>query len=813
MTAQLPDRISTEHYETVDFGQFIGAMRQRLATISIFIFIVAFLALVHVLIATPQFTAQGVLYLGETQDTGDGSDSSGPVNLSAYSTQSDVETQIGLLTTGTLIQRALLETGLNTTLRLAGAAPLTYWRWRLFSHGSTAVFTPGPQDLEVVDTTLAGHFRIVTGPDNTYKLYGKGKLFDDGKPLLTGVVGLPEAVGDSSITVRRGSASLGAPSGAVAPANLADIAAGIAYNLDVTAPDVMADIVLGKLSVTAGGSPDQPTQLATLQLRWQNPYQAKQFVNALMYDYIATQLQWKTEAASVTENFVTGQIAAVAKRLAQADGALAVFQSQTGILDPQQSAEQAAQMKSQLESQRNAVLLQQRSFQHLHDAIRAKHPIGDPYLISANDDPVLSGLSSSLANAQLQLQQLSSEYTAYSQDLSVQQSQVGEIRVSISDLIENNLKQATENLNDIDAVIASYNDRHKQQPAEALKVAALTRTSNQLGQFYSLLTEKAEQAQISKAATIIATRIVTPSDMPHESTSPRAVITVVAGAIAGLFLGIIFIFLRQTLSGRYETEEQIRHLIKLPVYGKVPTQKLLGGSALLGPDTPNAFSESFRLIKRNVSRMTKGRNGIVVLIISANKRDGKTTVAANLAKTFAADGKRVVMLDCDFYLSRLQKLAEFAVAPESGELQTAGGAPEIRQWPNETFSVYNAGALPKRGHQLDESAVSEIVGRLKREFDYVILDSPPLPIISDGLVFAGLSDMILSVVSIKNTERRNFDYHTELLASIDCPHGVIINGAEGANYAQTDAYFMGVNLEKKRFNTWISTVTGWFKPA
>jgi tyrosine-protein kinase Etk/Wzc len=807
MTAQLPDRILNDNYETVDFGKFLGAIRQRFMTIAIFVGIAAFLALAHVLFATPQFTAQGVLYLGETQGTGDSSDLSGPVNLSAYATQSDVETQIGLLTTGTLIQRAVLETGLNTTLRSPGAPPLTYWRWRLFWHASTDAFTPGPQDLEVVNATLAGRFRIVTGPENTYKLYGKGNLFNGGKPLLTGVVGLPEAVGGSSITVRRGQA------GQSGLADAPDIKPGVSYDLDVTPPDVMADNVLGRLSVTAGGSPDQPTQLATLQLRWQDPYQAKQFINALMYDYIATQLQWKTEAASVTENFVTGQIAAVAQRLAQADAELAVFQSQTGILDPQQSAMQAAQTTSQLESQRTAVLLQQRSFQQLHDAIHAKQPNGDPYLVSADNDPVLSGLSSSLANAQLQLQQLSSEYTSYSQDVSVQQSEVGEIRRSIANLIANNLRQTTENLADIDTVITSYNKRHKEQPADALKVAALTRTADQLGQFYSLLTEKAEQAQISKAATIIATRIVTPSHLPHQSTSPKAAISVVAGAIAGLFLGIIFIFLKQTLSGRYQTEEQIRHMIKLPVFGKVPMQKMLGGSAFFGPETPNAFSESFRLINRNVTRMTNAQSGIVILIISANKRDGKTTIAANLAKTFADDGKRAVMLDCDFYLSRLEKLTEFGSASGTAGVPTAGSPPELQQWPNETFSIYKAGVLPKRGNRLDETAISEIVGQLKQKFDYVILDSPPLPIISDGLALAGLSDMILSVVSVKNTERQTFEYHTELLADVDCPHGVIINGAEGANYAETDAYFMGVSLEKKRFSGWFSSVTEWFKAA
>lgn len=819
-----PDPILAEHYDTVDFGQFLGALKAHALTIAGFIAAAGLLALVHVMLATPQFLAQGVLYLGETQHDSDTSDASGPVNLSAYSTQSDVETQIGLLTTGTLVQRAVLETGLNSTLKPAGTAPLTYWRWKFFWHGGTRYFQPGPLTLQAVNTTLAGDYRIVTGPDNTYRLYGKGRLASRG-PLLTGVIGLPEALNGQTITVRRTIAgqapqalatdgqSPDGQSGDAAP-KLPDMPAGLSYDLSVTAPDVMADAILGKLSVTAGGSPDQPTQLATLQMHWNDPYLAQQFVNQLMHDYIETQVQWKTQAASVTESFVTGQIAQVAQRLAQADDQLALLQAKTGILDPEQSAEQAASLTAQLETQRTAAQLQQQNFQQLHKSLVSKHALGDPYLISAANDPVLSGLSSSLAAAQLQLRRVSSEYTSAAPDVGDQQSQVSEIRASIAALIQNDLHQATENLKDINNVIASYNDRHKVQPADALKVAALKRTSDQLAQFYSLLTEKAEQAQISKAATIIATRIVTPANLPHQAASPKGSITVIAGAVAGLFLGIVFVFLRQTLSGKYESEEQVRRMVKLPVYGKVPVEKAINGGAFFGPQTPNAFSEAFRLIKRNIIMMTKGKRGAVILIISANKRDGKTTVAANVAKTFADDGKRVVLLDCDLYLSRLQQLLIF-----DGDMPQAEGdgdwdarpldgraaaelPSELRQWPGEAFWIYSAGALPRRGPWLDEAALAKIVNRLKRQYHYVILDSPPLPAVSDGLVLAGLANMVLSVVSVKNTERRTFDYHTELLAALKCPHGLIINGVEHANYAETEAYFMGLSLPTTRFAGW-----------
>jgi Mrp family chromosome partitioning ATPase len=400
----------------------------------------------------------------------------------------------------------------------------------------------------------------------------------------------------------------------------------------------------------------------------------------------------------------------------------------------------------------------------------------------------------------VQLRQKNAEYLPGDLNLDVQQAEVDGLRDAIGKLIDNDLTQSTKNLTNIDKLIASYQDQLKAQPAEALRVAALQRNSDQLSQFYSLLTEKAEEARISKAATIIATRVVTPSKLPHAATSPKAKITIIGGALAGFFGGIIVVFLTHTLSGRFESEEQIRRLIKLPIFGAIPNQKLIGtGANFFGPKTHNSFSESFRLVKRNLNQFSKQQKATTLLVISANERDGKTTVAANLAKAFADDGKKVAMLDCDFYLSRLPKLQAFEGSPALIEWLTTGKRAELQRWPGEAFSIIPASAFPTRDGRLDEQLFSGIIALLIAEFDYLILDSPPLPIVSDGLVLGNFADVILSVISIKNTERRTFEYHNELITGLGRPHGLVINGAEGSSYSETDAYFRGGVRRRNRF--------------
>jgi Mrp family chromosome partitioning ATPase len=226
---------------------------------------------------------------------------------------------------------------------------------------------------------------------------------------------------------------------------------------------------------------------------------------------------------------------------------------------------------------------------------------------------------------------------------------------------------------------------------------------------------------------------------------------------------------------------------------------------MFGPDRLNPFSEAFKLIKRNIYRHAVEDRATVVLVISASKEDGKTTVAANIAKSLADDGKRVVLVDCDVYLSRIQGMPSFAGAPGLSDWMATGERPKLMAWPDEKFTLLPAGSLlTPRSERLGEHAFETVMKALGEEFDYIVLDSPPLPIVSDGLTLGGFADLILSVVSVANTARRAFAQHNELIEALSKPHGIIINGADTADFEASEAYFLGSTSRWNKF-------TGWFR--
>jgi tyrosine-protein kinase Etk/Wzc len=795
MATTLPTTTFAQPSETIDLGDVRSLLRRRAGTIGVFVVGATIFAIIHVLLATPQFTAHGAMYLGDAGTPQTSSNADNLNFLTDYANQSDVNTQIELITAGALVQHAVLETGLNAQVTPADTPPMTYWRWRFLNRGRTDAFEPGPNTLQALYATTPGSYRLVLGKDGNYTLSTRRNWFTSPKLVLRGVLGKP-ASGNGAQMLIEGALPNFMP------------VAGNEYDLNITSPAALADSLLnGPLTVSAGGSTDQPTKIAFLQFRWYNPYQAQAFVNQMMQDYIATQLSWKTESASTTENFVTGQLANVSAALATADEKLADYQSQTGIVDVPQNAQSMISQLAQYETQRTTLQLQQEALQQLNNEIRhSQGPLNpNPYLLSQVNDSVLATLTSNLSDAETKLNQLRVQYTPYAMEVKMQNAQVDRMEESIRSIVRNDLVAATKNLAGLNAIINRLQGTIKQMPAESLRVISLKRSTDVLGQLYVLLMEKEEQARVSKAATIINTRIVTPADTPLFVTSPKAVINIVFGALVGLVVGAGLVFGQRAMSGRYETEDQIRSAVRLPVYGTVPRQlKSELGANVFGQEQRNPFSESFRLLRRSIYRNTTAGKTMVILIISSSKDDGKTTVAVNLVKSLADDGKNVVLVDGDLHLSRLHELLKLkSTVGLTDSLETSAELP-IQDCPDENFKVLAAGSAPLHGKQhFNEKTLAPVFANLSGKFDYIVVDSPPLPTVSDGMIFGSFADLILTVVSVSHTPKRTLSIHNELIETLDRPHGIIINEVEGQVMGEGDAYFMTETTRGTKIAGWL----------
>jgi tyrosine-protein kinase Etk/Wzc len=173
--------------------------------------------------------------------------------------------------------------------------------------------------------------------------------------------------------------------------------------------------------------------------------------------------------------------------------------------------------------------------------------------------------------------------------------------------------------------------------------------------------------------------------------------------------------------------------------------------------------------------------------------DGKTTIAVNLAKILADSGKRVVLVDGDLHRGRLhQSLRSSLEAGGLAEWLVTMNRPQMALAPGQRFTLLTTGILPPNPSELiHEPFMANIIANLRAEFDYVVIDSPPLPAVSDGMVLGELADLILSVVMVGHTSRHACALHNELLGRLGRRHGIIINGTTNDAYAYGYGYGYG----------------------
>ncbi len=777
MSTALTTPNSTDHVDEIDLTEIGLSLRRHWRKIAVLTIIATSLALAVALLTVPKFTIAGSLYLGDARPTAP-SDETGPLGyLSDFQSVSDINTQIELISSQALVESAILESGFNATVAADAGGTMPYWKWRLLDRRGVSAFAPRPGDLKALDARFdnprsgTATFDVTVGGNGRYRVNCRCGWFAAPVPVPEGALGRPASGGGLSLLLEP------AVDGVVP-------LPGAHFVMRVT-PASAVEERLSKdraLTVAAGGTLSNPTKVANLQLVTSDPYRGRMFVNQLMTDFIASQIAWKTQAASETEGFIANQLDQVKKSLAEADRKLAAYQSQTGIIDVPENAKSAIGLASQYETQRAALRLQQQALQQLDGEIA--HPTGsvNPYLISQSNDPALAQLAGTLADAENKLQTLQVQFTGDSPDVQVQQALANRIEQSIRSVVGNDLAQATNNLQNMDSQIAQLNTQFKNMPQQSLQVVALTRASDVFGQIYVLLMQKQAEAEVSKAVTTADTRMVAPAEVPLHATAPRVFVILGVGFCIGLFGSIAMILGQHALSDRFQSDTEIRRAIDVPVYGSIPQVTTLDGDVFpINRQTP--FAEAFRLLRSAIYRSATAQGARVVLVTSASEDDGKTTVSLNLAKALADDGKRVILIDADLHVGRIHEMV--GVDPSSGltEWLVTMKKPKFVQAEAQRFMILPAGVLPPNPTELlNEPYFTDIVATLRSEFDYVVIDSAPLPATSDAMTLGPHADLILTVVMVEHTKKRVLEVHREMLASLERRRGVIINGVPGNKY-------------------------------
>ena len=324
---------------------------------------------------------------------------------------------------------------------------------------------------------------------------------------------------------------------------------------------------------------------------------------------------------------------------------------------------------------------------------------------------------------------------------------------------------------------------------------------------YALLLKRFKETSVTENLKIGNIRVVDKADTPLMPIKPQKMRTMLLAAIFGLAAALGMTFLLEYLDDAINTPEDIKQQLRIPFLGIIPLRQQKGpADAAPTPPALEAFSsprspttEAYRGIRTNIFYSLPEAEPQVILITSTLSREGKTTCAANIAVTMAQFGYRVALLDCDFHWPQMRKL--FAIAQECGMTNLLVGNKKIEDVvcatdvPN--LHVIPSGPIPPNPSEiLGSKKMQALIEELKQKYDKIIIDSPPIALVTDSLMLAHAVDGIVFIVRAGSTPKKIAGDAVEAIKGIGAKVlGAVINALDthkaGYHYYANYPYHYG----------------------
>ena len=273
-----------------------------------------------------------------------------------------------------------------------------------------------------------------------------------------------------------------------------------------------------------------------------------------------------------------------------------------------------------------------------------------------------------------------------------------------------------------------------------------------------------------------------------DQVAPDLVKSLAVGGAGGLLLGLILMYLREAADSRYRNPDDIRRHLRVPVLAHIPyagaARKKKGyerfeREMVAVHDPASMAAEAVRALRTSIMHEMRMNNAKVLQVNSPDPRDGKTTMACNLAVSFAQAGKRTVIVDTDLRRARMHKA--FGSEREPGISDVVRGASELTDVISasgiENLSLLSAGRpTSKPAELLTSLKFEQMIEQLRDLYDVVIVDCPPLLAVTDPGVVAGLTDVSLLVMTLDKQTRQRAEAALQHLRSVRANVlGIVVN--------------------------------------
>lgn len=574
----------------------------------------------------------------------------------------------------------------------------------------------------------------------------------------------------------------------------------------------------GRLRVSR---PERDADLLVVRYTGRDPELVHAVPNAMARYFIRQrQTVQKAEARSAV-SFLNEQIDTLAGQLRQAEEALRTFREEEQALQPETDAEIQISRLSELLARRDLLEAEREGLAELYAEVMAAAPDRPggrpPYRRLINFPTLLSNfavseLFRSMADVEGQRAALLERRTPADPEVQVLTGRIMELEDQLGDIAGTYLQGLTNQVASLDTTLAEFGRELQQLPAREVELARLGRQTEVLDEVYVVLLTRLKEAEITAAVDDPSVRVVEPAIFPLEPIRPNKPLSVLLALVLGIVLGAGVAFAREHMDDTVHTREDLQRTMDgIPVLGHIPrireavsangrngkrrqpaTNPLEQSRLVVGRDPRNPVSEAYRSLRTNITFINPERTPRTLVFTSPTPGDGKSTSSSNLAITLVQQGQRCLLIDADMRRGVLQSV--FGTAREPGLSNVLLGRAEpadairaVDLGESGTMDFMPTGTLPPNPAELlGSTRMRALLEQLEERYDAIILDAPPLNVVTDAALLGTSSDGVLVVARAGVTERAGLEYAIEQLRAVRAPVlGSVLNDID----ARRDRYY------------------------
>lgn len=532
------------------------------------------------------------------------------------------------------------------------------------------------------------------------------------------------------------------------------------------------------------------TSVATISLEDTNQKRGEDFINKLMEIYNRDANNDKNEVAENTARFIDERIAVIDRELGNTEQELESFKRESGLTDLSSDARLAVTEKSEYEKRSVENGTQLNLIRYLSNYLEQPENAGKVLPVNVGlNDASLSELINRYNALILERDRLLRTSSKNNPVIRRINDNIRDMRGSLNTTITSVREGLLITQADLNRQATKYAGRIGNAPAQERRFVSIQRQQAIKAGLYLMLLQKREENNIALAANANNAKIIDDALADDAPVSPKTKVIYLIAFFLGIGIPIAIIYLMNLLSFRIEGRADVEKLTTVPIIGDVPLNETANGlthTIAVRENDNNIMAETFRSLRTNLLFMLGAPNRKVILVTSTMSGEGKTFIASNLAVSLALLGKKVIIVGLDIRKPGLNKVfqishkergvTQYLSTPQTTDLYSM----ILPSGTTKNLDLLPGGIVPPNPTELlARPALADVIELLKKEYDYIVLDTAPIGMVTDTQLIARVADASIYVCRADYTHKNDFLLINELQERQRLPQlCTVVNGLD-----------------------------------